>query len=73
MKIETPVFDRNGTPLEIGDTLDIYDWGGKCEKIGTAVLSFDEDEGRISTIPVVVEDAYDFWTKALPRSIKVVT
>lgn len=72
MRIETKMKDKNGIELNIGDTINLYDWGGSHSKIGTCVIVFDESEGRVSTEPCLIEDAYDFWSKALPRSEKVV-
>ena len=71
MVIEVNKTDRNGNSLNIGDTIDIYDWGKEPVKIATVTLIFDDVEGRISSEPCVVNDAYDFWTMALPRCQKI--
>ena len=73
MKIEIKKTDRFGKPLEIGDTVELFDWGSTAvcqQSLGTATLTWDSHEGRVSSDPVIVEDAYDFWTKALPRCVK---
>ena len=71
MNIVVNKSDRNGQSLNIGDTVDLYDWGGGNNKLATVVLIFDDVEGRVSTEPCIVEDPYDFWTKALPRCEKI--
>jgi len=72
MKIEIEKTDRFGKPLEIGDTVELFDWGvgGDQLSLGVVTLIWDVDDGRVSCDPMVVEDAYDFWTKALPRCVK---
>ncbi len=73
MIIDVPVTDRNGTPLRLGDKIELFDWGADpARSLGVVTLCWDEDEGRITCYPLAVEDAYDFWTKALPRSVKQV-
>ena len=72
MQINIQKKDRNGTELNIGDTIDLYDWGANGEKLATVKIVFDQDEGRVTTEPCIIDDGYDFWTKALPRSEKVV-
>ena len=71
MNIVVNKSDRNGQSLNIGDTVDLYDWGGGNNKLATVVLIFDDVEGRVSTEPCIVEDPYDFWTKALSRCEKI--
>ena len=71
MNIVVNKSDRNGQSLNIGDTVDLYDWGGGNNKLATVVLIFDDVEGRVPTEPCIVEDPYDFWTKALPRCEKI--
>lgn len=71
MKIDIEKKDRTGTPLEIGDKVELYDWGRTPNLIGIVEIVWDVDEGRVSCDPTLVEDAYDFWTKALPRCRKV--
>ena len=73
MKIEVTVADKNGVPLEIGDKVEIFDWGVKPNTgpLGVVELIWDEDEGRVSCEPLLVEDAHDFWSKVLPGCVKV--
>lgn len=71
MNIQVEVKDRNGNKIHIGDFIEIFDWAKSAKSLGIAQVIFDEDEGRVSCWPVLVEDSYDFWTKALPRSRKV--
>ena len=72
MDINITKKDRNGNDLQLGDTVDVYDWGGEGTKIGTAKLTWCNDKGRVCLEPNLVEDPYDLWTKALPRSEKVI-
>jgi len=70
MKINIELKDRDGNELKLGDKIELFDWGLKQkDSIGIATLSFDD--GRITTIPELVEDHYDFWSKALPGCRKV--
>ncbi len=71
MKIEAKMNDRNGIPLNIGDTVELFNWGSGFQSLGMVKLYWDSDEGRVNCNPCIVEDAYDFWTKALPRCQKV--
>jgi hypothetical protein len=71
MKIDVVIEDRDGTPLEIGDTVELFDWVCVKVSLGTTVISWDPDEGRVSCLPCLIDDANDFWTKALPRCRKV--
>jgi len=72
MQIEARMNDRNGTPLNIGDKVELFNWGFRDkESLGIVTLCWDIDEGRVNCDPCIVGDAYDFWTKALPRSQKV--
>lgn len=74
MKIETTMKDRDGRDIEIGDSVELFDWGHTSSgngSLGIVKVIWDVDEGRVSCEPCIVEDAYDFWTKALPRSRKV--
>jgi hypothetical protein len=68
MQIEVKVNDRNGVPLKIGDLVELH-FGTRV--LGVAKLCWDEGEGRLSSFPCIVEDAHDFFTKVLPRSVKV--
>jgi len=63
--------DFYGKRLEIGDLVELYNWGAGGESLGIVELVWDVDEGRVSCVPLIVEDAYDFWTKALPRCVKI--
>ena len=71
MKILINKTDKNGNELNIGDIVTLFDWGGDGKQLGIVELIWDDDEGRISSTPCIVEDAYDFWCKALPRCILV--
>ncbi len=73
MKIDVKMNDRDGKPLEIGDSVELFDWGHglAVSSLGTAKIIWDYDEGRVSCDPMIVENSYDFWTKALPRSRKL--
>jgi len=71
MNIDIVKTDRNGTNLEIGDFVDLYDWGKDHTLIGRVQLEFDEDEGCVTCNPCMIADQYDFWTKALPNCEKV--
>jgi hypothetical protein len=72
MNINVEIKDRNGAFLEIGDYVDIYDWGRPYDLIGRAEIYFDTDEGCIALNPQLIEDNYNLVSKALPRSVKVV-
>lgn len=71
MQLSVDMKDRDGNDLKIGDLIHMYDWGGSHDSIGTAQIVWNSDEGRISTEPCLVEDPYDFWTKAIPRCTKI--
>jgi hypothetical protein len=71
MKILTEITDRNGVSLELGDVVDLLNWGVEGESLGLTQIIWDVDQGRVSCDPLLVEDPYDFWTKALPRCKKV--
>ena len=71
MEIEVKMNDRNEKPIEIGDHVELFDWGQQPNCLGIVEVIWDADEGRVSCNPCIVEDAHDFWTKALPRSCKV--
>lgn len=74
MKIEIQKTDRFGNSLEIGDQVELFDWGAPShgqKPLGVVTLVWDEDEGRVSCNPVLVEDPHDFWTKALPNCVKI--
>lgn len=71
MKIEVEIKDRDGNPIEIGDSVELFDWGGVGRSLGVVEIVWDSTEGRVSSIPDPVQDAYDFWSKALPRCRKV--
>jgi hypothetical protein len=76
MKIEVEIKDRDGNPIEIGDSVELFDWDGE-DRLGVRPLGvvvevvWDNVEGRVSSIPDPVQDAYEFWSKALPRCRKV--
>ncbi len=62
--------DRDGKEISFGDIIELFDWGRLKENqqtMGYTKIVFDTDEGRISTEPCLVEDAYDFFTKCLPN------
>ncbi len=63
--------DFYGKSLEIGDLVELYDWGAERKSLGIVELVWDVDEGRVSCFPLIIEDAYDFWTKALPCCVKI--
>ena len=72
MNINLSIKDKDGLELNIGDCVKLYNWG--CDKnglIGEVTIIFDETEGRISCEPLLVQDAYDFISKALPRCEKI--
>ena len=71
MNINVDITDRNGFPISIGDTVELFDWGGDNKSLGIVTVSWDSSEGRVSCTPNIVDDAYDFFTKALPRSVKI--
>lgn len=71
MKIEVEIKDRDGNPIEIGDSVELFDWGGVGRSLGVVEIVWDSTEGRVSSIPDPVQDACDFWSKALPRCRKV--
>jgi hypothetical protein len=71
MNIEFVITDRHGANLEIGDCIEIFNWGKEGESLGQAQLIWDEDEGRVSTTPCIIDDAYDFWKKAIPNCKKL--
>lgn len=71
MNIQIDKKDREGNQLEIGDKVELFDWGDKYESLGVAELVWDNDDGRVSCDPQMNIDAYDFWTKAIPRCRKV--
>ena len=74
MKIEIQKMDRLGNSLEIGDQVELFDWGAQSHRqkqLGVVTLVWDEDDGRVSCDPVLVEDPNDFWTKALPNCVKI--
>lgn len=71
LQISVEMTDRNGADIALGDVIELFDWGRNPRSLGTATLIWDDDEGRVSTEPVIVEDAYDFWCKALPRCQKI--
>lgn len=68
IKIEETVTDRNGNQIEILDKLRIYDWNDSGRVLGEGRLIFCTNEGRLDTEPRIVEDPYDFFSKALPNS-----
>ncbi len=70
MKIEVLMKDKDGNPIEIGDKVELFNWGREERSLGIVEIIWDIDEGRVSCSPTIVEDSYDFWTKALPRSRK---
>lgn len=70
MQISVTVMDRDGNELNIGDMIQLYDWDGTNKALGFGTIIWDADEGRINTEPCIVEDAHDFWTKAIPRCKK---
>ena len=65
MIIELNITDKDGDELNIGDKIELYDWGVSRDFLGIGELIFCSDEGRLTTKPEIVEDAYDFYTKAL--------
>jgi len=71
MNININLKDRNGNNLELGDEIELYDWGRDAKFLGKAILEWDATEGRISCDPPIVGDAYDFFSKAIPRCQKV--
>jgi hypothetical protein len=71
MNINVDITDRNGSPINMGDSVELFDWGGAHNSLGIVTVVWDSSEGRISSTPNIVDDAYDFFTKALPRSIKI--
>lgn len=71
MFIDFDVRDKNGVPINIGDTVELFDWGGDHKSLGKTVIAWDSSEGRLSCTPNIVDDAYDFFSKALPRCIKI--
>ena len=74
MKIEIQKTDRFGNSLEIGDLVELFDWGAPPhghKPLGVVTLVWDEDDGRVSCDPLLVEDPHDFWTKALPNCVKI--
>ena len=71
MNININLKDRNGNNLELGDEIELYDWGRDAKFLGKAILEWDATEGRISCDPPIVADAYDFFSKAIPRCQKV--
>lgn len=77
MVIKVDLKDRNGATLELGDMVELFDWSfyhrTEPVSLGIAELRSDKSEGRLSCNPTIVEDAYDFYTKALPICVKVNT
>jgi len=73
MKINIDLKDRDGNNLELGDEIELYDWGRNATFLGKATLEWDADEGRISCDPRIIEDAYDFISYAIPRCRKITT
>ena len=71
MKLDIQVKDSNGFDLHLGDYVELVDWGKGESSLGITEIIWDDKEGRISCRPLLIEDAYDFFTKALPRSRKV--
>ncbi len=71
MKIEVKMKDKDGYDLEIGDKVELFDWGKVKKSLGIVEIIWDVDEGRVSSYPLIVEDNYDFWTKCLPQSKKI--
>jgi hypothetical protein len=73
MKIEIEVKDRDGNDINIGDKVEIYDWGVRKTPMGIVEIIWDVDTGSVSCQPQIVDDPYDFWSKALPRSRKIMS
>jgi len=72
MKIEIYLNDKNGEPINFGDTIELFNWSINDKySLGTAELIWNNDEGRIDTMPSLVDDPYDLVTKCLPNCIKV--
>ena len=55
--------DSNGTPLFLGDKVDVYDWGHSKEFIGGGEIKWDKNEMKyiVGTLGI---DSYDLWSKA---------
>ncbi|MEN6489032.1 MAG: hypothetical protein ABFD66_09170, partial [Smithella sp.] len=39
--------DRDGVELQINDWIELFDWGGKGESLGTTKIIWDESEGQL--------------------------
>lgn len=72
MTINVLAQDRNHNNLEIGDTVELFDWGSGIS-LGIVTICFDFKKGCISSDPCIVDDTYDFWTKCLPLYRKLST
>jgi hypothetical protein len=71
MKLDIKVTDKDKNPIEIGDSVELFDWGTCKKSLGFVKIVWCASEGRISSDPCLVEDPYDFFTKALPNCRKV--
>jgi hypothetical protein len=73
MQVNINVVDCNGNELEIGDFVDLYDWGYNSSNklLGRVEIIFDDTTGTITCEPDLINDNYDFWSKALPKCKKV--
>jgi hypothetical protein len=71
MKIKICIKDAYNKEINIGDKVELFDWGKSGKLLGIVTVIWDTNEGRISCHPCIVEDPYDFVTKALPRCRKL--
>jgi len=57
--------DVSGNPIFEGQKVNIYNWGHSDKgQLGTGIIVFDGNDGCWQTSPIIVEDQYDFFTKA---------
>lgn len=70
MQLTINLTDKDNYPIDIGDSVRLFDWGNDKKLLGITQIVWDSNEGRISCNPCLVEDPYDFFTKALPNCRK---
>jgi len=42
MQINVKINDRNGSPIEIGDSVELFDWGRSEKSIGVVEIVWEE-------------------------------
>lgn len=72
LHIQMQLYDRDGLPIELGDWVELFDWGASKKSLGLTKITWDHSSGRVRGEPDIVEDPYDFFSKALPRCRRMI-